>query len=213
MRGGMVGDPRQIGQEMFAAMRSKQNSGPDQVGGRMRFGQQRADRARMPEGALGGMGYRGRRTRGFDPDMAQAVMRRVTHQLDMEDATFRSVYLPIVRDEEPRSLAVFDFADSSAIIGQRESSHTADQALYMLNNPFVIEQSRAMAERIGRVCTNANDKIMMAFNLAYSRSPSEAELVETEKFLANFSDAPQAGAGLAAVCQSLFASAEFRFVD
>ena len=52
-------------------------------------------------------------------------MRKLTHQLDMEDAKFRSVYLPIVRDEEPRSLAVFDFADSSAIIGQRESSHTA----------------------------------------------------------------------------------------
>jgi len=213
VRGGMVGDPRQIGQEMFAAMRSKQNSGPDQVGARMRFGQQRAGRARMPEGALGGMGYRGPRARGFDPEMAQAVIRKVTHQLDMEDATFRSVYLPIVRDEEPRSLAVFDFADSSAIIGQRESSHTADQALYMLNNPFVIEQSHAMAERIGRACTNENDKVTMAFNLAYSRNPSEAERVETEKFLANFSNASQAGAGLAAVCQSLFASAEFRFVD
>ncbi len=213
VRGGMVGDPRQIGQEMFAAMRSKQYSGPDQVGGRPRFGQQRADWARKAEGASGGMGYRGRRARGFDPEMAQAVMRKVTHQLDMEDATFRSVYLPIVRDEEPRSLAVFDFADSSAIIGQRESSHTADQALYMLNNPFVIEQSRAMAERIGRACTNDNDKVTMAFNLAYSRSPSEAERLETEKFLANFSDVSQAGAGLAAVCQSLFASAEFRFVD
>ena len=213
VRGGMVGDPRQIGQETFAAMRLKQDSGSDQVGGRMRFGQQRADRATTPEGALGGMAYRGRRARGFDPDMAQAVMRKVTHQLDMEDATFRSVYLPIVRDEEPRSLAVFDFADSSAIIGQRESSHTADQALYMLNNPFVIEQSRAMAERIGRACTNENDKVTMAFNLAYSRSPSAAELVETEKFLANFSNASQAGAGLTAVCQSLFASAEFRFVD
>ena len=158
------------------------------------------------------MAYRGRRARGFDPETVQAVMRKVTHQLDMEDATFRSVYLPIVRDEEPRSLAVFDFADSSAIIGQRESSHTADQALYMLNNPFVIEQSRAMAERIGRACTNENDKVTMAFNLAYSRSPSEAER-ETEKFLANFSNASQAGAGLAALCQSLFASAEFRFVD
>ena len=139
--------------------------------------------------------------------------RKLTHQLDMEDAKFRSVYLPIVRDEEPRSLAVFDFADSSAIIGQRESSHTADQALYMLNNPFVIQQSRAMAERINRACNNEADKVTMAFNLAYSRSPSEKERMETERFLRNFTNASEAHAGLAAVCQSLFASAEFRFVD
>jgi hypothetical protein len=145
--------------------------------------------------------------------MAQAVMRKMTHQLDMEDATFRSVYLPIVRDEEPRALAVFDFADSSAIIGQRESSHTADQALYMLNNPFVIQQSRDMARRINRACTDEKDRVTMAFNLAYSRSPSGDELEETEKFLASFMNSSEADEGLAAVCQSLFASAEFRFVD
>ena len=213
VRGGMVGDPRQIGQEMFAAMRSKQYSGPGEFDGRPRFRQQRDERGRMPEGVSGGMGYRERRARGFDPEMAQAVMRKVTHQLDMEDATFRSVYLPIVRDEEPRALTVFDFADSSAIIGQRETSHTADQALYMLNNPFVIEQSRAMADRISRAYTNENEKVTMAFELAYSRGPSETERRDTEKFLANFSNASQAGAGLAALCQSLLASAEFRFVD
>ena len=213
VRGGMVGDPRQMGREMFAGMRPKTDSGVGQFGGRPVFRQQQDDRKGMPGGPPGAMGYRGRRPRGFDPKTAQAVMRKLTHQLDMEDAKFRSVYLPIVRDEEPRSLAVFDFADSSAIIGQRESSHTADQALYMLNNPFVIQQSRAMAERINRACNNEADKVTMAFNLAYSRSPSENELMETERFLRNFTNASEAHAGLAAVCQSLFASAEFRFVD
>ena len=75
------------------------------------------------------------------------VARKVTNQLDMEDAKFRSVYLPIVRDEEPRSLEVFDFADASAITGTRESSNTANQALYMMNNPFVIQQSSSFASR------------------------------------------------------------------
>jgi hypothetical protein len=83
----------------------------------------------------------------------------------------------------------------------------------MLNNPFVIQQSRAMAERINRACTNENDKVTMAFNLAYSRSPTKTERMETGKFLAGFTNVSEADAGLAAVCQSLFASAEFRFVD
>ena len=213
VRGGMVGDPREMGREMVAAMRPKPESGAGQFGGRPGFRQQQDDRKRMPGGPPGAMGYRGRRPRGFDPKITQVVMRKMTHQLDMEDATFRSVYLPIVRDEEPRALAVFDFADSSAIIGQRESSHTADQALYMLNNPFVIQQSRAMAERINQACNNEADKVTMAFNLAYSRSPSKTERMETERFLGNFTNASEAVAGLAAVCQSLFASAEFRFVD
>ena len=83
----------------------------------------------------------------------------------------------------------------------------------MLNNPFVIQQSRAMAERINRAYSNEADKVTMAFNLAYSRGPSETERMETERFLRNFSNKSEADAGLAAVCQSLFASAEFRFVD
>ena len=213
VQGGMVGDPREMGREMFASMMRTQEVNAVQPGGRPRFRQQENGPGRNSNGPPGGMSYRGRRTRGFDPQLAQAVMRKVTHQLDMEDAMFRSVYLPIVRDEEPRALAVFDFADSSAIIGQRESSHTADQALYMLNNPFVIQQSSAMAERIRHACSNENDQVTMAFNLVYSRSPSKTERVETEKFLARFTNEAEADEGLRAVCQSLFASAEFRFVD
>jgi hypothetical protein len=53
----------------------------------------------------------------------------------------------------------------------------------------------------------------MAFNLAYSRNPSSDELLETETFLSNFLSSSESDGGLAAVCQSLFASAEFRFVD
>ena len=213
VQGGVIGDPRQMGREMFASIMQTQGTNPGQVGGQPRFSRRQDAPGPNSNGPPGGMGYRGRRTRGFDPQMAQAVMRKVTHQLDMEDTTFRSVYLPIVRDEEPRALAVFDFADSSAIIGQRESSHTADQALYMLNNPFVIHQSYAMAERIRRACSDENDQVTMAFNLAYSRSPSKTERAETAKFLASFTNASDADEGLRAVCQSLFASAEFRFVD
>ena len=213
VRDGMVGDPRQMGREMFAAMRSKQESGSGQLRGRPGFRQPRNDERRLENAGAGGTGYRGRRARGFNPEMVQAVMRKMTHQLDMEDATFRSVYLPVVRGEEPRALAVFDFADSSSIIGQRESSHTADQALYMLNNPFVIQQSRDMAKRINRARTGEKDRVTMAFNLAYSRNPSNDELLETETFLSSFMNSSDSSEGLAAVCQSLFASAEFRFVN
>jgi hypothetical protein len=132
------------------------------------------------------------------------------NQLDMVAAKFRSVYLPIVRDQEPRSLAVFDFADSSAIRGTRETSNTPNQALYMMNNPFVIQQSDAFAERVLREQDERDERLEHAFLLAYGRKPTSGERSATYEFLRDFGAGRQ---GLSALCQSLFASAEFRLVD
>ena len=139
----------------------------------------------------------------------------MTNPLDMESATFRSVYLPIVRDEEPRSLVVFDFADSSAITGTRETSNTANQALYMMNNPFVVRQSEAFARRILDSNSRLNDHIGQAFLLAYGREPTAQERSVTTAFMRRFDSSSRDDelATLAAVCQSLFASAEFRYID
>ena len=134
----------------------------------------------------------------------------------MENAKYRSVYLPIVRDEAPRSLAVFDFGDSSAIVGHREASSTANQSLYMMNNPFVIQQSKSFAGRISTSGTQTK-QIEQAFLLAYGRLPTSAERAGTIAFIKKFSPSSNRGqrgeATMAAICQSLFASAEFRFVD
>ena len=38
------------------------------------------------------------------------------------DVPIRSVYLPVVRDQIPDALAVFDFAESSLVVGDRTRS-------------------------------------------------------------------------------------------
>ena len=137
--------------------------------------------------------------------------------LDMENAKFRSVYLPIVRDEEPRSLSVFDLADSSTITGQRESSNTANQSLYLMNNPFVMQQSKSFADRLSAIGERPVDQIDQAFLLAYGRLPTADEVMATSAFFRQFSPSisprERRQATLAALCQSLFASAEFRYID
>ena len=80
-------------------------------------------------------------------------LRPTIQSLD-QPVNFRSVYLPIVRDNVPRSLDVFDFAESTMVIGQRETSNTPDQGLYFLNNKFVIEQADVMAKRLIDQSTN-----------------------------------------------------------
>lgn len=169
-------------------------------------------RGRRPDGS---QGFRGRRP-GGSQGRQSGFAGRPTNPLDMENAKYRSVYLPIVRDEEPRSLAVFDFGDSSAIVGRREASSTANQSLYMMNNPFVIQQSKSFAGRISTSGTQTK-QIEQAFLLAYGRLPTSAERAGTIAFIRKFSPSSNRGergkATMAAICQSLFASAEFRFVD
>jgi len=144
---------------------------------------------------------------------ARPTSSRVTNPLDMEDAKFRSVYMTIVRDEEPRSLAVFDFADTSTITGKRESSSTADQALYMMNNRFVLQQSESFARRIVNKTSSRKGQIDYAFLLTYGRPPTAGERAAISSFIQKTTPTTTWQNTLVDLCQSLFASAEFRYVD
>ncbi|QDT08499.1 PSD1 and planctomycete cytochrome C domain-containing protein [Planctomycetes bacterium K23_9] len=165
------------------------------------------------------MGRSGRSGFGNRPSLAEATAARNSitklinqRELDAEDATYRSVYLPIVRDEVPRSLDVFDFAESTMVVGTRESSNTPNQALYMMNNAFVIQQSDAFANRLARTNGSLNDKIEQAFVLTYGRPPTRGERSATARFVGSMGRSSESKK-LALLCQSLFASAEFRYLD
>ncbi len=151
--------------------------------------------------------------------MLEAAVREATSLvgsgLDMEHAKYRSVYLPIVRDQAPRSLDVFDFADASTVTGVRESSNTANQALYMMNNPFVIRQSKGFASRVKQIDGNVSDQIEFVFLLAYGRPPTSGERRASESLVRSYGGQARSlsDSTLSVLCQSLFASAEFRYVD
>lgn len=211
VRDGVLGDAREIGRKTMESIASQMRSS---AGGR---GAGRFGAGNMRAGNRGRFGA-GRGSFGSTEDRQSIIadaVRKVTNQLDMEESTMRSVYLPIVRDEVPRSLEVFDFADANSIIGTREESNTSNQALYMLNNPFVIDQSIEFAKRIAAVTAKPAEQIQLAFELAYGRSPTSREREAAVGFIRSYvygSD-PKAPPALAALCQSLFASAEFRFID
>lgn len=197
--------------------RSRFNGG-NQQGGRF----QQGNRQQQGRGRPGQFQQNGqRRPPGGRPGGVMGGQRgpggRVQNPLDMETAKFRSVYLPIVRDEEPRSLSVFDLADSSTITGQRESSNTANQSLYMMNNPFVMQQSQAFARRLSGLSNRPSELIEQAFLLTYGRAPTAGERSATSAFFRQFSPSTnyreRGAATMTALCQSLFASAEFRYID
>ncbi|MCM8531963.1 MAG: PSD1 and planctomycete cytochrome C domain-containing protein [Lentisphaeraceae bacterium] len=133
---------------------------------------------------------------------------------------YRSVYLPIVRDQLPGFLKAFDFTDSMKSQPQRDKNKTATQALFMLNDNFVIVHSDLMAKRIIKKYSSINDQIKMVFQLCFSRLPSRIELdggkklfqsVRYSKDLKDKQSDTKTFVALSAICQALFLSTEFRY--
>jgi len=136
------------------------------------------------------------------------------------DSKKRSVYMPIVRDFVPDILGLFDFAEPSLVVANRDVTNVPSQALFMLNSPFVFAQSEQMARRLlNDKDVEDNRRINSAYLLALSRSPTEAEHARAEQFLSRITQEAQGKSAAKATetawttfCQALLACAEFRYV-
>ncbi|WP_395739699.1 PSD1 and planctomycete cytochrome C domain-containing protein [Prosthecobacter sp.] len=134
---------------------------------------------------------------GFDSKLPQ----------DLDGSRRRSIYLPVIRDHLPDVLEQFDVANPNLVTGDRDVTNVPLQALYLMNGPFVQAQAAALAKRV----QSSPDRVKTAFQLCFNRMPDAQELALAEKFFGNAS--ADDSKLLAAFCQSLLASAEFRIVD
>ncbi len=100
-----------------------------------------------------------------------------------QNTNFRSVYLPILRDSLPRILDLFDAAEPSMVIGVREESNTATQALFMMNNSFMMENALAMAKQATESHSAVETQISMIYKSAYSRPASSEEVQMAKSFI------------------------------
>jgi cytochrome c553 len=130
------------------------------------------------------------------------------------DSTKRSVYLPIVRDMVPPVLDLFDFAEPSLVVANRDVTTVPSQALFMLNSPFIYENSVAMAKRLlANGSMDNHQLIKTAYLTALSRPPSAAELSRAESYLQKQTPGTSRDTAWATFCQALLASAEFRYIN
>ncbi len=166
-------------------------------------------------------------TRPFASPVAEIgdgfIGRQIAENELSRNSNNRSVYLPIVRGLVPESLGLFDFSDPSLISGKREITTVPSQALYMMNSEFVLTIAESM---VTDLYTNQQlrgpELGIEAFYRCYSRPPTEGEGKETMKFIQTFIEATK-GSGmstdqarllaLTTFCQSLIASAEFRYLN
>jgi hypothetical protein len=122
----------------------------------------------------------------------------------------RSVYLPAFRNAMPEILEVFDAADPSTVTGKRNAGTVAPQALFMMNHPFVLEQSKFAATRLlAEKHADDDARITRAYRLALGREPTAGEREVAKRFLKDKNEKD----AWTALFHALFASAEFRYVN
>ena len=144
----------------------------------------------------------------------------VTTAINDPRNTQRSVYLPIIRDNLPEALALFDAPDPSLIAADRPTTTVPSQGLFLLNNPFVIRSAEATADKILKGTTTETERIRAAYLAFYGRPPVEKEIAGAAQFLKAYTAqlakdrvpvSRQERDAWAALAQALFASAEFQY--
>jgi uncharacterized protein (DUF2267 family) len=136
------------------------------------------------------------------------------------ESKHRSVYLPIVRNAEPEMLVTFDLPDTELVVGDRSVTTVPAQSLFLLNSPWVVEQARGVAAQVlAKEGIEPAARVNWAYRLVLNRPATGNEVQRTLGFiettqarLADKSDAAEKRAW-ESICQSLFAAAEFRYVD
>jgi cytochrome c553 len=150
-------------------------------------------------------------------------MINLLREVNSKPQLYRSVYLPIIRDQIPEFLSVFDFPDASLVNGDRDTTNVPSQSLFLMNNVQAQGLADVFAQRIGKMEGTPEEKLSQAYQLAFGREPMPKERDALFAFWTRF---PQEagknksipkdsikGLTLASFCQALFASAEFRYLN
>jgi hypothetical protein len=171
----------------------------------------------------------------FFPPTSQEALEGLSKKSDAwgesspEEQRRRSVYMMTKRSLLLPLMTTFDFADTTQPCSQRNVSTVAPQALALLNNDFVHQESAALAERVRRDAPDdPNAQIEQAWWLALSRAPTDderawaaAHLRTQRRNLAeqasavgdSLSDDDAHARALASLCHVLLNLNEFIYVD
>jgi cytochrome c553 len=135
----------------------------------------------------------------------------------------RSLYLPMIRNALFDMFQAFDVGDPSMVNARRNATTVAPQALYVMNSPFVLEQSRSFAEGLlNRKDVTDPQRIDLAYRMAMARPATTAEIQRLTRFIQAYESRlvgtePEAAKrhleAWSAACQALFASNEFIYVN
>jgi hypothetical protein len=150
-----------------------------------RFNRRRLEAEEIRDSVLAVSGALDRTMGGEHPFPPEQTWRFSQHEqfFAVYDTNRRSVYLMQQRLKKHPFFEVFDGADSNATTDSRAQSVTPVQALFLMNSPFIHEQSDRFAVRVGMAYDTLRERIDYAFRLAYGRAPRLEEIREAQNYL------------------------------
>jgi hypothetical protein len=150
--------------------------------------------------AMFGPGYR-----DFDYEEAYApVYTYITP--DRPELWRRTIYRFVVRSTPHSFLTTLDCPNPANLTPARIETTTALQSLALLNNGFQLRQAEHWAKRLeAEAGANPADQVGLAFQLAFSRSPTAEELAAAVQLIA--------AEDLVQFCRMLLSTNEFVTID
>ena len=138
------------------------------------------------------------------------------------DSPRRSIYLMTQRLKRHPYLSLFDGADTNASTPRRQDTTVPTQSLFLMNDPFVHDQSTGLARRVLASAADEPARIRVVYEIILTREPTATDLAADQAFLAEYgkllstSSVPadqREVAAWSALVRTLFTRNGFLFVD
>ncbi|MEM7231438.1 MAG: PSD1 and planctomycete cytochrome C domain-containing protein [Planctomycetota bacterium] len=135
-----------------------------------------------PENRLFGRFFSRRLSAEEIHDSLLAISERLQPKLGQGRGN-RALYARVGHEHSSLVSSLFDAPPIGTMTAKRDESTTAPQALFMMNDPAVIQTSRAFARLIERSGADDAGAIRSAYRIAYGRKPRDEEMEKGRAFL------------------------------
>lgn len=105
----------------------------------------------------------------------------------------------------------FDFPSMRATVGKRPQTVVPQQFLFLLNSPFMRDRAKALVARLNQSADTSDERIALAYQLLFSRLPTDVETAIARDFLASPAENPETEPWQQ-YAQALLSSNEFMYV-
>ena len=137
--------------------------------------------------------------------------------IEIEGFKFRTVYLPVARNNLVPELSAFDAANPDLVSGQRAETTVPTQALYLLNSEFIQTQSATIGRLAVESSSHPGDEVDWIYQTLLGRTPNPVERQQAMGFIAESGAGTEELEGLQVACghfaHVLMISTEFLFLN
>lgn len=148
---------------------------------------------------------------------ATVVGSDLNKPLSFAEEKKRTIYLPVARNNPSTELSLFDGANPDFVSGKRTETTVPTQALYLLNSPFLQEQSALLGKRALERGGLAGSEVDWLYETLLGRLPRHEERQRALGLIADLSGGAEDPASLAEaishLAHLLLVSTEFLYLE